>query len=41
MVRADPYTIKPLSEVYEDPGYIDCMKRCDSYKNFVGHISSF
>ena len=41
MVRADHYSIKPLKEIDQDPGCIDCMKRCDSYKNFVDHISSF
>ena len=41
MVRADPYSIKPLKEIDQDPGCSDCMKRCDSYKNFVEHISSF
>ena len=41
MVRADPYSIKPLKEIDQDPGCSDCMKRCDSYKNFVDHISSF
>ena len=41
MVRADHYSIKPLKEIDQDPGCIDCMKRCDSCKNFVDHISSF
>ena len=27
MVGADPYSIKPLKEVDQDPGCNDCMKR--------------
>ena len=41
MVRADPYSIKPLKEVDQDLCCSDFMKRCDSCKNFVDHISSF
>ena len=41
MVRADPYSKKPLKEIDQDPGCSDCMKRCDSSKNFVDYISSF
>ena len=41
MVHADPYSIKPLKEIDSDPSCNDCMKRCDSYKNFVDNISSF
>ena len=41
MVRADSYSIKPLKETDQNPGCSDCMKRGDSYKNFVDHISSF
>ena len=41
MVRADPYGKKPVKEIDQDPGCSDCMKRCDSSKNFVDHISSF
>ena len=41
MVRAEPYSIKPLKEIDQDLGCSDFMKRCDSYKNFVDHISSF
>ena len=40
-VRAEPYSIEPLKEIDQDPGCSDCMKRYDSYKNFVDHISSF
>ena len=35
MMRADPYTIKPLEEVDEDPGCSDYMKRCDSCKTLL------
>ena len=35
MMRADPYSIKPLKEIDQNPGCSDCMKRCDSCKNFV------
>ena len=41
MMRADPYSIKPVKEIDQVPGCNDCMKRCDSCKNFVDHISSF
>ena len=41
MVRAEPYSIKPLKEIDQDLSCSDCMKKCDSYKNFVEHISSF
>ena len=41
MVHADPYSIKPLKEIDQNPGCSDCMKRCDSCKNFVDHVSSF
>ena len=41
IVRADPYSIKPLKEIDEDLGCSDWMKICDSSKNFVDHISSF
>ena len=41
IVRADHYSIKPLKEIDQDSGCIDCMKWCDSCKNFVDHISSF
>ena len=41
MVRADPYSIKPLKETDQDPGCSDCKKRCDSCKNYVDHVSSF
>ena len=41
MVHADPYSIIPLQEIDQDPGCSDCMRRCDSCKNFVDHISSF
>ena len=27
MVKADPYSIKPLKEVHQDPGCRNCMKR--------------
>ena len=40
MVRDDPYSIKPLKEIDQDPGCSDCM-RCDSCKSFANHISSF
>ena len=40
MVRDDPYSIKPLKEIDQDPGCSDCM-RCDSCKGFVDHILSF
>ena len=40
-VRADPYSIEPLKGIDQDPGCSDWMKRCDSRKNFVDHISSF
>ena len=40
-VRADPYTIKSLKRLDQDPGCSDYMKRCDSCKNFVDDISSF
>lgn len=40
MVRADPYIIKPLKNIDQDPVYSGCVK-CDSYKNFVDKISSF
>ena len=39
MVCADPYSIKPVKEVNQDSGCSDCMRRCDSYKSFVSHIS--
>ena len=38
MVRADLYSIKPLKEIDQDPGCSDCMKRCDSCKNYLDHI---
>ena len=38
MVRADLYSIKPLIELDQDPGCSDCIKRCDSCKNYVDHI---
>ena len=38
MVHADPYSIKPLKEVDQDPGCSDCMKRCDSVKIFWPYI---
>ena len=41
MVRLDPYSIKPLKEIDQDPGCSDCKKRCDSCENFVDHVSSF
>ena len=41
MVCADPYSIKPLKEVDQNLGCIDCMKICDPCKKFVDHISSF
>ena len=41
MVRVDPYGIKPLKEVDQDPGCCNCMKRCDLCKDFVDHILSF
>ena len=41
MVHADLYSIKPSKYIDQDPGSSDCMKRCDSCKNFVDHISSF
>ena len=41
VVRADPYSIKPLKEIDQNPGCSDCMKRCDSFKSFVDHVSSF
>ena len=41
MVRAEPYSIKLLKEIDQGLGCSDCMKRCDSYKNFVDHMSSF
>ena len=41
MVLADPYNIKPLKEIDQNPACSDCMKRCDSCKNFVDHVSSF
>ena len=41
MVPADPYSIKPLKEIDQSPGCSDCMKRCNSCKNFVDHVSSF
>ena len=41
MMRADPFSIKPVKEIDQVPGCNDCMKRCDSCKNFVDHISSF
>ena len=40
MVLDHPYIIKPLKEADQDPDCSDCMKRCDSCKNFVDHISS-
>ena len=39
MARADPYIIKPLKNIDQDPVYSGCVK-CDSYKNFVDKISS-
>ena len=41
MVHPNPYSTKPLKEIDQDPGCSGCMKRCDSCKNFVDHISSF
>ena len=38
MVRADPYSIKPLKETDQDPGCSDFKKRCDSCKNYVDHV---
>ena len=42
MVHADPYGIKPLKEVYQDPGCSNCMKGCDSCKDFltIYHLSN-
>ena len=41
MVRADPYSIQPLKEIDQNPVCSDCMKRCDSCKSFLDHVSSF
>ena len=41
MAHAYPYSIKPLKVIDQDPGFSGCMKRCDSCKSFVDHISSF
>ena len=41
MVHAYSYSIKPLKETDQVPCSSGCMKRCDSCKNFVDHISSF
>lgn len=41
MACVNPYSIKPLKEVDQDSGCKDYMKRCDSSKNFIHHISSF
>ena len=38
MEHADPYSIKPLKEIDQNPGCSDCMERCDSCKNFVDHV---
>ena len=40
MVRADPY-VTNSTEVYDNPGYTPCNKKCDSCNNFVDHVSSF
>ena len=41
MMHADPYNIKPLKEIDQNPGCNDCMIKCGSCKNFVDYISSF
>ena len=32
---------KTIKEIDQYPGCSNCMKRCDSCKNFVDHVSSF
>ena len=41
MEHADPYGLKPLKEIDQDPGCSDCKKIRDSCKNFADHVSSF
>ena len=41
IVRADLYIIKPLKEKDQNSGSSGCMKRYDSCKIFVDHVSSF
>ena len=38
MVHTDPYSIKPLKEIDQDPSCSDCKKRYDSCENFVDRI---
>ena len=38
MVRADPYQIRPKTQV-QNPGYVKCKRTCDSCKNFVDPVS--
>ena len=35
IVRADPYSIKPLKQVHQDPGCNDCKKRGCSCRNLL------
>ena len=41
MVCINPYSVKPLEEIDRYPCFSDCMKKCDSCKNFDDHVSSF
>ena len=40
MVQADPYSIRPVKQIHQDPVCISCKKRCNSCINFVNSLSS-